>query len=160
VVDAKRPFAGAQAVLAYLSRDTHGVAISNSRLIAMDEHGVTFKWKDYPVEHGSEGRKRHKRHKTMTRQAAEFMRRFLLPVLPGGLHRIRHDALLANGSRQASLALARQLLCQPAAAVGQNDGGDLGVKPPGFVCWHCGQAMAILQTFTRDHPIRDPRPVH
>ena len=119
----------------------------------MDEHGVTFKWKDYQVKNGSEGRTRHK---TMTLEPAEFMRRFLLHVLPGGFHRIRHYGLLANGSRKASLALVRQLLCQPAAAVTQDDGGDLGIEQPRFVCWHCGQAMTILQTFTRGHTIRAP----
>jgi hypothetical protein len=148
VVYAKRPFAGPQAVLAYLSRYTHRVAISNSRLIAMDEHGVTFKWKDYRVKNGSEGRTRHK---TMTLEPGEFMRRFLLHVLPGGLHRIRHYGLLANGSRKACLALARELLRQPAITVVPADGGDLQIQPPTFVCWHCGQAMVILQTFARGH---------
>jgi len=148
VVYAKRPFAGPQAVLAYLSRYTHRVAISNSRLIALDEHGVTFKWKDYRVKNGSEGRTRHK---TMTLQPGEFMRRFLLHVLPGGFHRIRHYGLLANGSRKASLALARELLCQPAIAAVPADVGDHPIPSPPFVCWHCGHAMAILQTFTRGH---------
>jgi len=153
VVYAKRPFAGPQAVLAYMSRYTHRVAISNSRLIAMDEHGVTFRWKDYRVKNGSKG---CTRHKAMTLEPGEFMRRFLLHVLPGGFHRIRHYGLLANGSRKASLALARELLCQPAAAVGQDDGGDLGIQQPRFVCWHCGQSMVVLQTFTRGHAIRAP----
>jgi hypothetical protein len=153
VVYAKRPFAGPQAVLAYLSRYTHRVAISNSRLIAMDEHGVTFKWKDYRVKNGSEGRTRHK---TMTLEPGEFMRRFLLHVLPGGLHRIRHYGLLANGSRKASLALARELLHAPTLTAVTADGGDLQTEPPRFVCWHCGRAMVILQTFTRGHAIRAP----
>jgi hypothetical protein len=86
VVYAKRPFAGPQAVLAYLSRYTHRVAISNSRLIALDEHGVSFRWKDYRVKDGAKGRTRRK---TMTLEPGEFMRRFLLHVLPGGFHRIR-----------------------------------------------------------------------
>jgi Putative transposase/Transposase zinc-binding domain len=153
VVYAKRPFAGPQAVLAYLSRYTHRVAISNSRLIAMGEHGVTFRWKDYRVKNGSKGRTRHK---TMTLEPGEFMRRFLLHVLPGGFHRIRHYGLLANGSRKASLALARKLLCVPAAAVGPDERGDPGIQQPTFVCWHCGCAMVILQTFTRGHVIRAP----
>jgi hypothetical protein len=89
VVYAKRPFAGPAAVLAYLSRYTHRVAISNQRLVALDERGVTFRWKDYRAT----GRTRHK---TMTLGADEFMRRFLLHVLPGGFHRIRHYGLLAN----------------------------------------------------------------
>src|SRR4051794_25347417 len=88
VVYAKRPFAGPQAVLAYLSRYTHRVAISNSRLIAMDERGVTFQWKDYRG-------KEHARYKAMTLDPGEFMRRFLLHVLPSGFHRIRHYGLLA-----------------------------------------------------------------
>jgi len=148
VVYAKRPFAGPQAVLAYLSRYTHRVAISNSRLIALDEHGVTFKWKDYRVKNGSEGRTRHK---TMTLEPGEFIRRFLLHVLPGGLHRIRHYGLLANGSRKNSLALARGLLCQPAIAAVPADVGDHQIQPSTFVCWHCGHPMVILQTFTRGH---------
>jgi Putative transposase len=101
VVYAKRPFAGPAAVLAYLSRYTHRVAISNRRLIALDEHGVSFRWKDYRA-------KGKTRYKAMTLDPGEFMRRFLLHVLPGGLHRIRHYGLLANGSRKASLALARE----------------------------------------------------
>jgi hypothetical protein len=88
VVYAKRPFAGPEAVLAYLSRYTHRVAIANSRLIALDERGVTFRWKDYRA-------KGKTRHKTMTLTTDEFMRRFLLHVLPSGFHRIRHYGLLA-----------------------------------------------------------------
>ena len=153
VVYAKRPFAGPQAVLAYLSRYTHRVAISNSRLIALDEHGVTFKWKDYRVKNGSKGRSRHK---TMTLEPGEFMRRFLLHVLPGGFHRIRHYGLLANGSRKASLALARELLHAPAPAVVPADGGALEAEPPRFVCWHCGRALIVLQCLARDHAIRGP----
>jgi hypothetical protein len=90
VVYAKRPFAGPAAVLAYLSRYTHRVAISNSRLLAFDEHGVTFRWKDYRASGKT-------RYKAMTLSADEFIRRFLLHVLPSGFHRIRHYGLLANG---------------------------------------------------------------
>ena len=153
VVYAKRPFAGPQSVLAYLSRYTHRVAISNSRLIAMDERGVAFRWKDYRVKNGNEGRTRHK---TMTLEPGEFMRRFLLHVLPGGFHRIRHYGLLANGRRKTSLALARQLLCQPAIEDVPADAVDHTTQPATFVCWHCGHAMVILQTFTRAHAIRAP----
>jgi hypothetical protein len=148
VVYAKRPFAGPKAVLAYLSRYTHRVAISNSRLIALDERGVTFRWKDYRVKDGAKGKTRHK---TMTLEPGEFMRRFLLHVLPGGFHRIRHYGLLANCSRKASLALARELLCPPAIAAVPAGGGDHQAQPPTFVCWHCGHAMVVLQTFTRGH---------
>jgi hypothetical protein len=153
VVYAKRPFAGPQAVLAYLSRYTHRVAISNSRLIAMEEHGVSFRWKDYRVKNGAKGRTRHK---AMTLEPGEFMRRFLLHVLPGGFHRIRHYGLLANGSREASLALARELLREPAVAVAPAGGEDISIKQPSFVCMHCGRAMLILQTFTRGQTIRAP----
>jgi hypothetical protein len=159
VVYAKRPFAGPKAVLAYLSRYTHRVAISNSRLIAMDEHGVTFKWKDYRVKNGSEG---HTRHKTMTLDPGEFIRRFLLHVLPGGFHRIRHYGLLANGSRKASLNLVRELLNASTVVAMPTDTSDLRTPPPTFVCWHCGCAMLILQTFTRGYgpAIRAPPSVH
>jgi hypothetical protein len=103
VVYAKRPFAGPQAVLAYLSRYTHRVAISNSRLLAMDERGVTFRWKDYRA-------KGKTRHKAMTLAPQEFMRRFLLHVLPGGFHRIRHYGLLANGTIAPGLSGIQCLL--------------------------------------------------
>jgi hypothetical protein len=155
VVYAKRPFAGPEAVLAYLSRYTHRVAISNSRLLAMDEHGVTFKWKDYRVKDGAKGKTRHK---TMTLAPGEFMRRFLLHVLPGGLHRIRHYGLLANGSRKASLALARTLLGQTSATHLDTEDADSNIvgDRPCFVCAHCGAAMIILQTFVRGQSIRAP----
>ena len=100
VVYAKKPFAGPETVLAYLSRYTHRVAISNSRLIALDERGVTFKHKDYRL-------KGRERHKTMTLKTHEFIHRFLLHVLPSRFHRIRHYGLLANGQRADNLALAR-----------------------------------------------------
>jgi hypothetical protein len=96
-------------VLSYLSRYTHRVAISNSRLLALDDRGVTFRWKDYR-EHG------RTRYKTMTLKTDEFMRRFLLHVLPSGFHRIRHYGLLANANRQHDIATARGLLHQPAHA--------------------------------------------
>ncbi|MGC1951521.1 MAG: IS91 family transposase, partial [Gammaproteobacteria bacterium] len=103
VVYAKRPFAGPAAVLTYLSRYTHRVAIANSRLIALDEQGVTFKWKDYRT-------KGQCQHKTMSLTPDEFIRRFLLHVLPAGLHRIRHYGLIANTTRKDNLARARELL--------------------------------------------------
>ncbi|WP_332698869.1 IS91 family transposase [Devosia sp.] len=151
VVYAKRPFAGPEAVLAYLSRYTHRVAISNRRLVAMDEHGVSFRWKDYRAKGST-------RHKTMTLGADEFMRRFLLHVLPGGFHRIRHYGLLANGSRKANLARARELLHQQAGADTQAQGAATELDPvtPSFVCRHCGSAMIILETFARGQPIRAP----
>jgi hypothetical protein len=155
VVYAKRPFAGPQAVLAYLSRYTHRVAISNSRLLAMDERGVTFRWKDYRANKPGRGKTRHK---AMTLSPQEFMRRFLLHVLPGGFHRIRHYGLLANSNRRDNLALARQLLqvtpSSPEAAAA--DG--LDSPRPTFVCAHCGHAMTVLQVFLRDCSIRAPPP--
>jgi hypothetical protein len=154
VVYAKRPFAGPEAVLAYLSRYTHRVAISNSRLLAMDERGITFKWKDYRA-------KGKTRYKAMTLAPEEFMRRFVLHVLPGGFHRIRHYGLLANGSRKTNLALARELLhvvpAQAATAGNAEQAGELPIAaPPAFVCRHCGHAMIILQTFVRGELIRAP----
>jgi hypothetical protein len=140
-------------VLGYLSRYTHRVAISNSRLIAMDARGVTFRWKDYRVKDHAKGKTRHK---TMTLGAEEFMRRFLLHVLPGGFHRIRHYGLLANGSRKASLALARELLREPAPAQIDARNDEVATTPPTFVCAHCGHAMIVLQTFTRGQSIRAP----
>jgi len=151
VVYAKRPFAGPAAVLAYLSRYTHRVAIANSRLLALDERGVTFRWKDYRAE----GRTRHK---TMSLSSAEFMRRFLLHVLPGGFHRIRHYGLLANARRKSNLATARTLLHQPAPAVAHSSEAPTGTghAQPTFRCRHCGAPMLILETLARVPHIRGP----
>lgn len=154
VVYAKRPFAGPQAVLAYLSRYTHRVAISNSRLLALDERGVTFRWKDYRA-------KGKTRHKAMTLSPEEFMRRFLLHVLPSGFHRIRHYGLLANGSRKFNLAMARQLLDVPADVL-PDMAGDAAAndeppsKPPIFVCRRCGRPMAIVLRLAPECCIRAP----
>jgi hypothetical protein len=152
VVYAKRPFAGPAAVLAYLSRYTHRVAISNQRLVALDERGVTFRWKDYRAT----GRTRHK---TMTLGADEFMRRFLLHVLPGGFHRIRHYGLLANAGRRENLATARELL--GVATKPETPGGaDAQVShvPPTFVCRCCGAAMVVVEVLARRPSIRAPPP--
>jgi hypothetical protein len=99
VVYAKRPFGGPEAVLAYLSRYTHRVAIANNRLVAFDGHRVTFKRKDYRNETDA-------RYKLMTLEADEFIRRFLIHVLPDGFHRIRHYGLFANGGRAENIARA------------------------------------------------------
>jgi len=151
VVYAKRPFAGPDAVLAYLSRYTHRVAISNSRLVSMDERGVSFRWKDYRA-------KGRTRHKTMALAPDEFMRRFLLHVLPSGFHRIRHYGLLANGNRKSSLPLARELLhVAPTVQISSDDNqSNPTAFAPTFVCWHCGQPMIVLQTFVRGQAIRAP----
>ncbi len=152
VVYAKRPFSGPEQVLAYLSRYTHRVAISNSRLVALDDRGVTFRWKDYRA-HG------RTRYKTMTLATEEFMRRFLLHVLPSGFHRIRHYGLLANGNRKNHIATARELLHQPPpeppARPTDHDAGH-GSARPTFVCRHCGAPMIVIETFTRAQPIRGP----
>ena len=153
VVYAKRPFAGPQAVLAYLSRYTHRVAISNSRLLAMDERGVTFRWKDYRAKDGAKG---VTRHKAMTLSPQEFMRRFLLHVLPGGFHRIRHYGLLANSNRRDSLALARELLHVTPLSPDECAHDVSSAPAPTFVCAHCGHAMVVLQIFLRGCSIRAP----
>ena len=150
VVYAKRPFAGPEAVLAYLSRYTHRVAIANSRLIALDDQGVTFRWKDYRA-------KGRERWKIMTLAPSEFIRRFLLHVLPQGLHRIRHYGLFANGARRDNLARARQLLDRPAPQdeiepVTEAD------EPPSLAqpCPCCGGPMIVIDTFEPGHAPRPP----
>jgi hypothetical protein len=158
VVYAKRPFAGPAAVLAYLSRYTHRVAIANSRLVAMDQGQVTFRWKDYRA-------KGRTRHKTMTLAAGEFMRRFLLHVLPSGFHRIRHYGLLANAGRREHLARARELLLGSTADAPVGTGTADPAEPappepsaPTYVCPDCGAPMQILDTLVRRPPIRAPPP--
>ena len=152
VVYAKRPFAGPAAVLAYLSRYTHRVAISNSRLLSLDERGVTFRWKDYRAE----GRTRQK---TMTLSAPEFMRRFLLHVLPRGFHRLRHYGLLANPTRKKNIEVARALLHVPAPPVSVAPPATASSKAtarPTFLCRHCGAPMLIIQILERAQHIRAP----
>ena len=142
VVYAKRPFAGPQAVLAYLSRYTHRVAIANSRLIACDDNGVTFRWKDYRAK-GPE------RHKVMTLASDEFIRRFLIHVLPNGFHRIRHYGLFANGARAQNLARARELL---GVSPTQGEPSDTDPDDPpmhSLPCPCCGGRMIIIETFER-----------
>ncbi len=151
VVYAKRPFAGPAAVLAYLSRYTHRVALSNQRLVALDERGVTFRWKDYRA-------KGKTRHKTMTLSADEFMRRFLLHVLPGGFHRIRHYGLLANAQRNNHLAKARELLnvVPDVDATHEDTDAPTDLGPPTFVCPDCGAPMIVIDVIVRGQPIRAP----
>jgi hypothetical protein len=141
VVYAKRPFAGPEAVLAYLSRYSHRVAIANSRLIVLDDRGVTFKWKDYRA-------KAPDRQKLMTLAVAEFIRRFLLHVLPRDFHRIRHYGLFANGGRSENLARVRQLLDveTPQNEIEPVTKAD---EPPSLAqpCPRCGAAMIVIETF-------------
>uniref|UniRef100_UPI000558D1E4 IS91 family transposase n=1 Tax=Bradyrhizobium elkanii TaxID=29448 RepID=UPI000558D1E4 len=139
VVYAKRPFGGPEAVLAYLSRYTHRVAIANSRLIACDERGVTFRWKDYRIE----GRDRHKQ---MTLAANEFIRRFLIHVLPKGLHRIRHYGLFAKGTCADNIAHALELLAA-AKPDGQPTAATVDHSKPACPC--CGGRMIIIEVFAR-----------
>jgi hypothetical protein len=141
---AKPPFGGPEAVLAYLSRYTHRVAISNRRLISADQTGVTFKWKDYRIEGDA-------RYKTMTLPTYEFIRRFLMHVLPRGFHRIRHYGLLASGNRAANIARARQLLAVPSRPK-QPETPEAAVDEPRVLprpCSCCGGRMIIIETFAR-----------
>jgi hypothetical protein len=154
VVYAKRPFAGPAAVLAYLSRYTHRVAISNQRLISMNEQGITFGWKDYRA-------KGRTRYKAMTLKPEEFMRRFLLHVLPGGFHRIRYFGLIANAGRKANLARVLALLQPATAAINVSAQVDrtsiaAAIVPPTFVCPDCGVAMIVIETLARIQHIRAP----
>jgi len=145
-VYAKPPFAGPEAVLAYLSRYTHRVAISNSRLIALDEAGVTFRVKDYR-RNGSE------RYRTMTLEAGEFIRRFLLHVLPKGFHRIRHYGLLASAHAKANIARARDLLNVAAPSDDDTTDEPDNFRPP---CPCCGGRMIVIEVFKRWRQPRGP----
>jgi hypothetical protein len=146
VVYAKAPFAGPEAVLAYLSRYTHRVAISNSRLIRLDAIGVTFRYKNYR-RNGAD------RRQVMTLSAHEFIRRFLLHILPRGFHRIRHYGLLAGSARKASLALARELLNVAAPSDDDTREEPTDVRPP---CPCCGGRMIVIETFERWRQPRGP----
>ena len=140
VVYAKRPLAGPEQVLAYLARYTHRVAISASRLVAMDDTSVSFRWKDYRQDGPA-------RRKLMTLAPGEFIRRFLLHILPGGFHRIRHYGLFANPARAANLAKARALLPQPQPAQ-SNAEPETDAKPEG-ACPCCGGRMVLIEIFER-----------
>ncbi len=142
VVYAKRPFGGPQAVLAYLSRYTHRVAIANSRLIACDRNSVTFRWKDYRAE-------ARDRQKVMTLATAEFIRRFLIHVLPSGFHRIRHYGLLASGTRADNIAKACRLLDVPAEQHEAGDDSRAEDAELSHPCPCCGGRMVIIETFQR-----------
>ena len=155
VVYCKEPFAGPEAVLRYLSRYTHRVAISNRRLIAADDGGVSFRCKDYRIDGP-------RRWKTMTLGAHEFIRRFLLHVLPKGFHRIRHYGLFANGNRTESFARARELLAvasppKPEPAKAAADEPRVLSTP----CPCCGGRMHVIEVFARgSQPRHRPTPMH
>jgi hypothetical protein len=150
VVYCKPPFAGPEHVLRYLSRYTHRVAISNRRLVAADDGGIAFRWKDYRADHAV-------RWKTMTLHPHEFIRRFLIHVLPKGFHRIRHYGLFANGNRKATIARARQLLgvamaetaktVEPATSGIADDAEQPCAAPRPCPC--CGSRMLIIEVFAR-----------
>jgi len=162
VVYSKRPFGGPAEVLRYLARYTHRVAISNRRLVALDDKGVTFKWKDYRLE----GRERYG---VMTLDTDEFIRRFLMHVLPQGFHRIRYYGLLTSPTRADNIARIRGLLAVPlipidaikaattkASASAQSE----EPKTPEHACPCCGGRMRIIETFLRgQQPKHRPTPL-
>ena len=147
--------AGPRQVLRYLSRYTHRVAISNRRLVAADENGVTFKWKDYRIEGPA-------RYKTMTLTTDEFIRRFLMHVLPEGFHRIRHYGLLASGNRAANIAHARKLLAMPSRPIQPDAPEAAPPTQPRILprpCPCCGGRMIIIESLrarlrAQHHPQR------
>jgi Zn finger protein HypA/HybF involved in hydrogenase expression len=156
VVYAKKPFAGPEQVLAYLARYTHRVAIANSRLLTFDGQQVTFKWKDYRA-------KAKDRYKTMTLDVNEFIRRFLLHVLPSGFHRIRHYGMLAKASRKDNLATARQLLAdqsddtvEVAEKQSDTDQEHADSEQATYQCPECGQPMLVIESFVRGQLPRAP----
>ena len=161
VVYAKRPFAGPKAVLAYLARYTHRVAISNSRLIRLDDEGVTFRWKDYRARGEAPG---EAWIKPMRLAADEFIRRFLLHVLPSGFHRIRHYGFLAGPRRAATIDRLRDLIAASDAAARPRPETDASRATTGpepattqhmasqdmaRICPCCGGRMRIIETFAR-----------
>jgi hypothetical protein len=156
VVYSKRPFGGPKQVLRYLARYTHRVAISNRRLVALNDNGVTFKWKDYRIE-GPE------RYKVMTLDTSEFIRRFLMHVLPQGFHRIRYYGLLTSQTRAKNIARARELLAVPLIAIDAIKAASATPeepKQPQHPCPCCGSRMIIIETFLRgQQPKHRPTPV-
>jgi putative transposase/transposase-like zinc-binding protein len=155
VVYCKRPFGGPEEVLRYLARYTHRVAISNRRLVACDDNGVTFKWKDYRIE-GPE------RYQTMRLATDEFIRRFLMHLLPAGFHRIRYYGLLASGKRAENVARARELLLTPSPVIAidaikainpssetRTENNSQEAQPQKHACPCCGGPMTIVERFAR-----------
>jgi hypothetical protein len=155
VVHTKNPFAGPEQVLRYLSRYTHRVAISNRRLVSVDDNGIAFRWKDYRID-GPD------RWKTMTLTAHEFIRRFLMHVLPKGFHRIRHYGLFASSNHAANIARARQLLAAAPRVVGLDDNNVAAPDEPRVLpcpCPRCGARMIVIEVFARGcEPTYRPTP--
>ena len=157
VVHTKDPFAGPRQVLRYLSRYTHRVAISNRRLVSADDNGIAFRWKDYRIDGPG-------RWKTMTLSPHEFIRRFLLHVLPKGFHRIRHYGLFANGDRAANLARARELLgVAPGPRVVEPEENTAPPDEPRVLpcaCPRCGGRMIVIEVFAPGcEPKHRPTPI-
>lgn len=143
VVYAKQPFGGPEAVLAYLSRYTHRIAISNHRLISADANTVAFKWKDYRIKSGD-------RMKVMRLNTSEFIRRFLIHVLPSGFHRIRHTGFLANGIRRNRIEMIKRLLdVDPDADLKTGDDQCTDTDKQDQACPKCGSVMIVVETFKR-----------
>ena len=157
MVYCKRPFGGPEEVLRYLARYTHRVAISSRRLVALDDKRVTFKWKDYRLQ----GPERY--NKLMTLDTHEFIRRFLMHVLPAGFHRIRYYGFLTSQTRARNIARIRQLLAVPLIPI--DDIKAANAKPdepkaPEHPCPCCGSRMRIIETFLRgQQPKHRPTPV-
>jgi hypothetical protein len=154
VVYAKQPFGGPEAVLAYLSRYTHRIAISNHRLVSADASTVAFRWKDYRIKKGD-------CMKVMRLPADEFIRRFLIHVLPSGFHRIRHTGFLANGIRRDRIAKIRRLLAEepepgqmPVEATKTDPDDPLAHQP----CPKCGGTMIVVETFLRSQTPKSRAP--
>ena len=156
VVDCKAPFAGPEQVLRYLSRYTHRVAISNRRLVAADDDAIAFRWKDYRTNGPG-------RWKTMRLHPHEFIRRFLLHVLPKGFHRIRHYGLFASANRAESIATARALLNVAPPAADPQEQPDVAPDSPRVLpcpCPRCGARMIVIETFARGcEPSWRPTPI-
>ena len=153
-VYSKRPFSGPKAVLAYLARYTHRVAISNRRLIAADASGVTFTFKDYRIEGPG-------RYKRMTLETGQFIRRFLIHILPKGFHRIRHYGLLASSARAENLATMRILIAMAAPASKPKQAGKADAPATAALVRHCpccGSPMLIVETFEGSCRRRRPAP--
>jgi|TARA_B110000967_G_scaffold99985_1_gene102682 hypothetical protein len=151
VVYAKPPFGGPEAVLAYLSRYTHRVAISNQRLVSADANTVAFRWKDYRIKSGD-------RQKVMRLTTDEFIRRFLMHVLPDGFHRIRHYGLLASAQRKTNIAKVRALIgASPPEQEppSEDDPTPFTLREP---CPCCGGTMLIIETFKRGQVPRSRAP--
>ena len=151
VVYAKPPFGGPEAVLAYLSRYTHRVAISNNRLVSAEAGTVAFRWKDYRFKHGD-------RQKVMRLATDEFIRRFLIHVLPDGFHRIRHYGLLASASRKVNIVKIRTLLREPQPAAAPETAADAAPLTLREPCPCCGAPMRIIEIFRRGQMPRTRAP--